>query len=192
MHANLDILPPSAKAVLWRRVKVWYGTPVFLLALLAANYAFTRQYEIDVTVGTPIGDCLAENGNGYWVLRLSPEGLGWDLGCQFRPLYPDDRRELVYPTFLGFSYEKQQIPPNPPRQYILAISHLILVLLLLPIFMLRGWRRYSARVGRRREARGLCPTCGYDLRGGQSRCPECGVEANRQRPEGGEGSSAPG
>jgi hypothetical protein len=32
-------------------------------------------------------------------------------------------------------------------------------------------------VGRRRACRGLCPSCGYDLRATPGRCPECGAVA---------------
>ena len=38
------------------------------------------------------------------------------------------------------------------------------------------WLLTAPRVRRRRRIRkGLCPTCGYDLRGSMGACPECGA-----------------
>lgn len=47
--------------------------------------------------------------------------------------------------------------------------------LILPTIRANIWRRH--RRGIRRQRRGLCPKCGYDLRTSPDRCPECGAPA---------------
>jgi hypothetical protein len=54
-----------------------------------------------------------------------------------------------------------------PYWALLAVA--ILPLLFRSSRVIGYWRR------RRRRARGLCARCGYDLRGGQDVCPECGT-----------------
>jgi len=46
---------------------------------------------------------------------------------------------------------------------------LALLFAMLPARRMQLWLR-----SRRRKARGLCLSCGYDLRGGSQQCPECG------------------
>lgn len=45
-------------------------------------------------------------------------------------------------------------------------------------YIISGWWRSRSerreRIAQERAAAGLCTVCGYDLRGGHDRCPECG------------------
>ena len=81
-------------------------------------------------------------------------------------------------SFLQFGYARllyddgdYHAGPTPGVCRLLTVPHWAIGLpgLVVPLLMLsRAWRR------RRREAKGLCPACGYDLRATPARCPECG------------------
>ena len=64
------------------------------------------------------------------------------------------------------------------KAYFLRLPHWTLLALaafpagLQSLKLMGFWRR------RRRRSRGLCVQCGYDLRGGQAVCPECGLPAD--------------
>jgi len=57
---------------------------------------------------------------------------------------------------------------------------IIMLLMMAPVaFWLGTYRFWKAR---RRRLLGLCVNCGYDLRGGTPRCPECGTDQTKPQP----------
>ncbi len=56
------------------------------------------------------------------------------------------------------------------RGYLVGLS----LFLILPAVVIWVVRSIGARKRRGRIARGLCPSCAYDVRATPDRCPECG------------------
>jgi hypothetical protein len=60
--------------------------------------------------------------------------------------------------------------------HIVAVPHWFAFVLMAIVPSVWIWRMRAAQ---RRRLAGLCPACGYDLRGTPDRCPECGAIPDR-------------
>ncbi len=95
---------------------------------------------------------------------------GWLIYLTAHDIYEHGKLPSV--SLPGRGWRFTWVRPRGGFAFVAACPHwfvlLVLSLGLLPV-AIRAARR------RRRRARGLCPTCGYDLRASPIRCPECGT-----------------
>jgi hypothetical protein len=105
---------------------------------------------------------------------------------QDRPGTPDV--PVAGRDWLGFfaghseALERYRITPNgpiyrAPFQYFTFAAPWWFLVLIFAIAPIRALWRWAGRLWRRRrrDARGSCRACGYDLRATPDRCPECGT-----------------
>jgi hypothetical protein len=81
------------------------------------------------------------------------------------------RYKLEYNGFPAF-FRYVRWPTHSTWVITIPIPFLMLFTSVLPVLYVWGWR-----AAQRRDTRGLCPICGYDLRASPIRCPECGTAA---------------
>lgn len=78
-------------------------------------------------------------------------------------------------THLGCTLSRWTIESRSGWALSVPFPYLIGVFAVLPVMRLAAWLR---RKRRQRYAPALCRNCGYDLRAGHGRCPECGVKTS--------------
>ena len=94
------------------------------------------------------------------------------------PIGHDWRRE--FPTAGAFSYRSKDYGHGRPLtfRFVVLPTWCAVAVLSAPLATMVA----AALRRRRRVGRGLCRSCGYDLRGKPDRCPECGTAAVAERP----------
>ena len=70
-------------------------------------------------------------------------------------------------VYLGYGMD---LPIEYPSRITIPDWFIFSITAVLPFLWYRSYRRR-----RLAERKGLCPTCGYDLRASKERCPECGT-----------------
>ena len=127
-----------------------------LLLCVAVGVMWVRSYWASDTWG-PIGrHWVSSNGGLHLWGYTDPEERDWQ--------------------FLGFESFLSRRSYSPMRRKTIPYWFPFLVTGLLPAaYAIRtlGFRRTRMN----RQAGGLCPSCGYDLRATPGRCPECGTLA---------------
>ncbi len=164
-----------------RRVRSAYigwrsGDYVYETSARFLGWRFSVRLDVPRRVGwsdpnyIPGGNDLLNGPGQYFPKRF---GAGFDS----YPLGSGGTELAEEPQWLGFGGGPAAPPGTSHRVYTIWFPvWFVVVALAMP-----GGRRIVRSIrARRRFGQGRCANCGYDLRGGNDRCPECGAETVTQ------------
>ena|SRR5438270_5077810 len=89
---------------------------------------------------------------------------------------------LAWAACVAAVAHKWQVPTDTPRQRVVLLATAVGGAVVLAVLFRRKLRLV---VREQRADAGECPGCGYDLRAGHDRCPECGAVVRRRGEEDG-------
>jgi len=125
------------------------------------NFEFYRRSLRSLKDGEP---SLDEGGTRVMGFAFVKKARPWEERTTERDLLP------------GEMGPAKPIPRVATTEWDVAAPYWMIALPMMPLPLLQilGWQK--GRRALRRRKRGLCETCGYDLRHSPGRCPECGRE----------------
>jgi len=183
----LSLLLMFAAAGMWVRSKwtydVWSRTQISPGPRDARGWS--AGFVIDVVVSRDGAVLISRESGTEYGLQFDPSQQvrreNWDHTAGFVNVPGATLpRVATFMSWMGLRVAHQVRPPGVVRtdastRTEIDIHYWLIVLLaaLLPLARTRSLARAYVRHRRRRQ--GLCTACGYDLRGGGERCPECGA-----------------
>jgi len=152
---------------------------VAVVALWVRSYWVAEGYAWDDADG---GRLSLWNRRGLVdAMRVTPESgsapLDWLHPPGYAAVAPEGEDLVADSAVLGFLYFRESTGGR--RFTTLVTPHYAWVLLTVALPAARAARLIQQRRSRRAALAGLCPACGYDLRGIGDRCPECGWKVAR-------------
>jgi hypothetical protein len=172
---------------------------LWVRSFYVADYAHLTQFERFPTfelertwhVSSRRGGLKLDMQTDHCVLGTSAKIRRWRYGTSRADYYPffgtislDPRKNHWTPLQqAGFDFHSSATPSTPPeivKGFI--IPHWFAVTVFLIPSTLWFHRRIKSLRRERRQRKGLCPACGYDLRESPARCPECGNEIKPATP----------
>lgn len=158
----LSTLLCIALVSLWVR-SYWYGDRI-----VCARESFTAS------IGSEGGTCFFEWSTRWPGDQCGPRHDSWLITPM--PSFGAPERPLVHLWTFSHSREDEAVVFDRTRA-VMTPFHSVVVPLWLPMLLFAmapaTWVLRRRRRNRRND-RGMCPSCGYDLRATPERCPECG------------------